>query len=208
MRWIGCVALVFSLSGWGWTAGNIWQGGNANGPTDWTLPTNWSAKRAPSAADATDVLIPGNLENYPVLTEDAVAGGSLRIAEGGRLDLDGHGLTVGAGVRDTVDGVDTAYTAKTPYGLIVEKGGELDASKEKPTIALGLGGLVNRGSIAGSPVVRIAGVFHGFVLQPGDLKPAALRLDLSPYPYSVTLAQKLTVAGNVELSGGELVVAK
>ncbi|MBM4038334.1 MAG: hypothetical protein FJ290_07460, partial [Planctomycetes bacterium] len=201
-------ALFLFLPVCGLAAGNIWQGGDTRGATDWTLPGNWSAKKAPSAADTTDVLIPGNLEHYPELKEDVAVGGSLRIAEGGRLDLAGRSLTVGAGIRDTVDGPDTLHTPKTPYGLIVEKGGELDASKEKPTLTLGLGGLVNKGSITGSPTLRIAGVFHGFVLQPGDLKPAALRLDRSPYPYPVTLAENLTVAGSVELAGGELAVAK
>ncbi|HUT34683.1 MAG TPA: hypothetical protein VNE39_14435 [Planctomycetota bacterium] len=208
MRVMQSAVLALSLSGWAWAAGNIWQGGDGRGPTDWTFPGNWSGKRAPSAADRTDVLIPADLENYPFLTEDAVVGGSLRIAAGARLDLDGHSLTVGAGARDAVGGPDTAYTPKTPYGLIIEKEGELEASKGKPTLCIGLGGLVNEGAIAGSPVVRIAGVFHGFVVQPGGLKPAALLLAGSPYPYRVTLTQNLTVAGNLELAGGELVVAK
>ncbi len=91
---------------------------------------------------------------------------------------------------------------------MIEKGAELDASKEKPTITIGLGGLVNQGTITGSPALRIGGVFHGFILRPGEARPAALRLDRSPYPYPVTLEGKLTVAGSVELAGGELVVAK
>ncbi len=201
-------AIFFLLPVCGLAASNIWQGGSTRRPNDWTLPANWSARKAPSANDAADVLIPGNLENYPELTEDAAVGGSLRIAAGGRLDLGGHSLSVGAGVRDTPDGPDTLYTPKTPYGLVIEKGGELDASKEKPTITIAVGGLVNHGTLLGTPALRIAVVFHNFALQPGEAKLAALHLAHSPYPYRVMLTGKLVVAGNVELAGGELVVAR
>ncbi|MBM4030415.1 MAG: hypothetical protein FJ291_01360 [Planctomycetes bacterium] len=201
-------ALLFFLPACGLAAGNIWQGGNARGPNDWNLPANWSANKTPSAADPADVLIPGKLESYPELKEDAAVGGSLRIAAGGSLDLCGHNLAVGAAVRDTPDGPDTLHTPKTPYGLFIEKGGDLDAFEGKPTITIGLGGLVNQGTLKGTPAVRITGVFHGFAIQPGEAQLAALSLGPSPYPYQLTLAGKLAVAGNVELAGGELVVAK
>jgi len=178
------------------------------GPTDWDMPANWSARRAPSAASRSDVLIPSDLENYPILTGDVVVGGSLRIASGASLTLDGHNLTIGGGAPDTVDGPDTVYTAKTPYGLVVEKDGLLDASTDASTITISLGGLVNHGTISGSPAVRIEGVFHGLVFRPGSFEPAGLRLAPSPYPYPVRVEGKATVAGNVELAGGELIVAK
>lgn len=208
MRMLQCLALAMSLLGWAGAGTNIWQGGSTRGANDWTLPDNWSGRRAPSATDPADVLVPGNLESYPELDEAAAVGGSLRIAAGAQLFLNGHSLTVGAAVRDTPDGPDTLHTPRTPHGLVIEKGGELDASAEKSTITIRLGGLVNRGTISGSPALRIAGVFHGFALEPGELTLATLSLGPSPYPYKVTLSGKLAVAGNVELAGGELVVAK
>jgi len=208
MRVMRCIALVLSLSGWAGAAGNIWQGGSQNGPTDWEVPANWSARKVPAAGDGADVLIPSGLDDYPALTQDAAVGGSLRIAAGASLILHGHNLAVGASARDSPDGPDTVWTPKTPYGLVIEKDGLLDASQDEPTLAIGLGGLVNEGTASGSPIVRLAGVFHGFVLRLGDLKPAALHLAHSPYPYPVHLADKATVAGNVELAGGELIVGK
>ena len=203
-----CSALLLLASAWGWAAGNIWLGGTAKDPTDWHTPMNWSAKKVPAAGDNTDVLIPSTAELFPALSGDAEVGGSLRIAAKARLSLEGHNLTVGAGARDRVDGPDTAYSAKTPYGLVIERGGELNASAGTPMITIGLGGLVNEGTVSGSPMLRIAGTFHGFVLQPGDFRPSSLILASSPYPYPVTLEQDLTVAGAAELAGGELIVAK
>ncbi|HPD17112.1 MAG TPA: hypothetical protein PLE19_19385 [Planctomycetota bacterium] len=192
----------------GLAAGNIWQGGSQNGPTDWEVPANWSARKVPAAGDGADVLIPSGLDDYPALTQDAAVGGSLRLAAGASLILHGHSLTVGASARDTPDGPDTAWTPKTPYGLVIEKDAQLDASQDQPTLSLGLGGLVNDGTVSGNPVVRVAGVFHGFVLRLGDLQPAALHLARSPYPYPVRLAGKAAVAGKVEIAGGELIVEK
>lgn len=190
-------------------AGHIWQGGSQNGPTDWEVPANWSARRVPAAGDGADVLIPSGLDDYPALTQDAAVGGSLRIAAGASLTLHGHNLSVGASARDSPDSPDTVWTPRTPYGLVIEKGGQLDvAPDQQPILSIALGGLVNDGTVNGSPAVRIAGVFHGFVLRLGDLKPAALHLARSPYPYPVRLVGKATVAGTVELAGGELIVEK
>jgi len=184
-----------------------WQGGAPGSPGDWNTPGNWSGGRTPAADAAEDVLVPGGRQHYPVLNADASVGGSLRLAAGARLTLNGRRLSVGTGLQDTVDGPDLRYSRRTPRGLVIEKDAQLDALKGAPEILIRLGGLVNEGKAFGAPALRFEGVFHGFVLQPGGLQVAKLCLGPAVYPYPVTLSGNLAVTGGVELEGGDLVVS-
>ena len=202
------VLLLALATSAGWSEPNTWRGGDKQNPTDWHTAANWSSKAAPGPDAAGEVLIPSGLANYPSLSADAAVGGSLRLAEKAWLTLDGHCLTVGAGVVDTVDGPDTMYSPRDPKGLIIEKDAVLDASGGRDQIHIRLGGLVSQGDVRGKPTLRVEGVFHGFLLQANGLTLGRLLLAPSPFPYQVRLAGgDLSVTGDVELSGGNLVAA-
>ncbi len=180
--------------------------GKAGNTRDWHVPGNWSDGIVPGAAgDRADVVLPGGLMLYPVLTKAAAVGGSLFLRAGAALTLGGHSLTVGTGIEDSVDGKDTGYTRTHQRGLILDKGSTLVTGKGA-VITLRLGGLFNRGKISNAPALRFEGGFHHFLLDPGGAKLSRLFLGESAYPYQVILGNNLEVTGNVELTGGELLV--
>jgi len=71
---------------------------------DWNAAANWSTKAPPQPAD--DIVIPGGLPAYPVLTKTTALAGSLKIGSGARLLVEGS-----LGVK--------------PGKLQLDKGGEL-----------------------------------------------------------------------------------
>ena len=72
------------------SAVNTWQGKNS----DWFSGENWSLGKSPVSGDKNDVVIPGGLNNYPVLTSDIVIDGSLVIEKNATLTLSGHNITL------------------------------------------------------------------------------------------------------------------
>jgi len=183
-------------------APNAWRGGDAANPAAWSVAANWSAGVVPSKADTRDVLIPAGTAQFPVLDSDAEAGGNLVIAKGARLALAGHRLSVASGFAVDLDSSSDPPGVK---GLVIE--GTLDASKAGSAVTLARGGFLNHGSILGKPGLIIAGQFHAITLDPREATLSSLALAPAAFPYPVTLASKLTVAGNVALDGGNLIVA-
>jgi len=182
---------------------NTWRGGDAAKPTAWSVAANWSAGVVPSKADTRDVLIPAGLVQYPVLDVDVETGGNLLLAKGARLTLAGHRLSVAAGFETDLDSPADPPGVK---GLIIE--GTLDASQAGSAVTLARGGFLNRGSILGKPSLTLAGDSRRFTLDPREAILSSLVLDSSLYPYPVVLVSNLTVAGNVELQGGQLIIAR
>jgi len=178
-------------------ATTTWQGDDPAKPTEWAVAENWSGGAAPDKAD--DAVIPGGLKSYPVLSADAEAG-SLAIAKGASLALAGHCLSVAVGL-----GADFDARSDAAKGLAIE--GTLDASKEGSALAIGRGGVANRGRILGQPALAIRGAFHGLTLDLAGATLSSLSLTHAIYPYPVTVKSAATVAGNAELTGGNLIVA-
>jgi len=176
-----------------------WEGDEPAHPTAWAVAANWS-NGVPDGAQPTDAAIPGGLKHYPVLAANARVGGSLVIAKGACLTLAGHRLAVGVGLETSLDS-----SADPAKGLVIE--GTLDASEDGSAFAIAWGGVVNRGRLLGTPSLAIEGQFHGLTLDLNGATLSSLVLSHSTYPYPVNVRSAAAVAGNVELSGGNLVVA-
>jgi len=198
-----CLFLLLALGRYAIAAPNTWKGGDREAPADWHVAANWSRGAVPASGDQQDVLIPGGLAQYPVLRKAAEVGGSLTITQGAVLTLGGQSLSVAAGV--TTD-FNTDQDPARLSGLIIEAGGTLDAAAGTPAVTLGRGNFTNNGAVRGSIILRIAECCYPVAITPGKAALAGLQLAYSAYPYPVTLAKSLTVAGNVEIGGGNLIV--
>jgi len=179
---------------------NRWLGKTA----DWADASNWSAGAAPAGDRAEDVLIePASGRVDPVLAKDAAVGGSLRIASGARLGLNGRHLEVGGAIARN-----TAAPAGENEGLRIEKNAAVVSEGGRTaTVTLRAGGLVNLGRVDGKISLRIAGAVRALAVDAGKaLELAELTLEPSPFPYPVVASGKIVVAGNLELAGGRLVV--
>lgn len=184
--------------------GNVWQGDHPARPDDWFEAENWSLREVPSAEDERSVLIPAGLASYPVLTADGSVGGGLRLESGARLSLRGQKLEIGPASPADYDG---SLRPRLEEGLVIEKNAVLDTGGTG-VLMIKAGGLVNKGKIIGKPSVSVGGRFRGFVIRAGSAVFDTLRLAPSPYPYPVYIRENLTVKGNLELGGGELVIPR
>jgi hypothetical protein len=203
---LGCAFLLVGIPAMLLCEPVTWRGEDPEKPGDWHCARNWSSGKVPGPDSAEGVVIPSGAKTYPTLGADASVGGSLRLAEGARLTLNGRHLSVGAAHPDTVDGPNTTYSHGNPKGLVIGKGASLDATEGASEIHVRTGGLVNEGKLFGAPTLCLAGVYHGFVVKPGELKLAGLRLAPAVFPYRVNVAGSLAVTGNVELYGGDLTI--
>jgi len=155
-------------------AENVWLGTS----TDWSMPGNWSTGVVPGPGNSVSITIPGNRTAYPQLRESLVLGSTrLSIGADAELDVQGHTLTIGAGVLDTIDGPDLAYHEKRPSGLVIASGGTLRTTPGATVIVSGpldarTGGLREPetrrpgalrlpGGIAGDSAVRVRFVLRG-----------------------------------------------
>jgi len=187
-----CLATATAAAG----EANTWLGKT----TDWTESTNWSLGASPSGEKAQSVRIPATRSGtYPILTKGAAVGGSLTIAKGAQLSLQGHALQVGQAIPDA--------SAKHGTGLTVENGACLLCGDGSPTITLHTGGLANHGVVSGKPALRIIGRSRGLRISGGSsLSLAQMSLGHSPFPYPVVLGGSVSVHGDLRLAGGKLIV--
>ncbi len=71
---------------------NTWQGGHAQGPTDWFVKQNWSLNTVPVAGDI--VVIPSGRSAYPVLTAAGAVCNNLTVQAGATLAMGNFTLNV------------------------------------------------------------------------------------------------------------------
>ena len=169
---------------------NTWQGKS----NEWFSGENWSSGKSPAAGDKNDVVIPGGLNNYPVLTNDAVIDGSLIIAKNATLTLSGHNIRL------------LNFNPSEKKGISIE--GTLDASTGNPVITTGPGGFHNSGKIIGTPAVVLAGYCYDSTIKAGGTSFSSLTLPSGSYSYKVTLLDNLTITGNLLLNGHGLFIPK
>jgi len=78
--------------------GLVWRGGAAADPTAWDAPANWVGEAMPTATERRAAKIPAGCASYPRISQDAVAGGAVRIEDGAKLTVAGARLTVEKGL--------------------------------------------------------------------------------------------------------------
>lgn len=181
---------------------NAWLGKT----TAWEEPSNWSAGAAPSSARSQDVLISAG-DNAPVLGTNAAVGGSLTIAKGARLSLNGHDLQVGTAICESFAADDPLRFKPQGAGLIIAGGASLQTEPGTATITLDAGGLINKGTVRGKPRLHIAGRLGSFRIQ--SEKPLELaEISTAPalFPYAVEASGNILVQGNLDLAGGKLTI--
>jgi hypothetical protein len=175
----------------GQTTTNVWLGRSA----DWQSPANWSSGVVPTA-EAQDPVHIGRPEGGadPVLSQATAAGGAVRIAEGGRLDLAGFGLAVRGAAH---------------AGMTIEPGGEMKCGDGTAVLTLACGGLVNRGTIHGRLKIHVAGQTEALLIDVGNgLTLDELRTLPSPFPYPVQIKGRLEITGNLVLAGGRVMIGQ
>lgn len=113
----------------------LWVGGAAGQQTSWNTPANWHDNTVPTAA--TNVLIPGGLTHYPVLTATGSCrnleirdGGTVSVNAGGNLTVN-NDLMAGQGTGGTLivnGGTCTVHgdaLQRSGSGIQVKNGGTL-----------------------------------------------------------------------------------
>ncbi len=115
--------LVLISSAFGAT--QTWSGASN---TNWNVVTNWVSGSVPNIDD--DILIPGGLVNYPVIS-GTITVRTISINNTGS----GAMLTVESGGILTLSGAGSDYTLVSSGGTLIQNGGSITALSKKPTIA-------------------------------------------------------------------------
>ncbi|MCL4401513.1 MAG: hypothetical protein M1436_02445, partial [Acidobacteria bacterium] len=188
MRSITLIVLLVSLfTATGLLAAtNTWQGIS----TSWGTPGNWSTGAVPTNNDHQDIVIPAGAAAYPALTADVVVDGSVTIAAGAALHLNGHTLSLGSFPVNNTKGVFNS--------------GTLDAGVDGAVLVLGRGGFVNSGVVTGLPTLNFKNYCFDAPITAGGAEFAGIQLDGMNDAYKVTLTDNTTIHGDVNITGGHL----
>ncbi|MBT8132652.1 MAG: hypothetical protein KJO35_10315, partial [Gammaproteobacteria bacterium] len=168
-----------------------WLGGDAGGPNDWDISTNWSPAGIPAVNDEAN--IPDGLADYPILTADLLLA-ELDIEPLAQLDLNGQTLSVvgstvadgtllGPGLVKIAGGTVEGLLPETEFGGPITLSGDVIVNGDLTLTAGSVHMLAKTISVTGNFLAAGTGVLemhHG-----GD---------------------ELIVAGDVTFSGGDSAV--